>query len=266
MPQGDPAEFLTAGWCRFPIDPKVVHWVRHALPAARAAVEDPANAHWYVCEGTWFVGVDALPNDPTGAIGSSGPLTGQAVEFVCKHLGYWPPLHRAQVSVAYPGYPKPREGESAGAFRYRLNRDAAHVDGLLAEGPERRRYVREPHAFILGLPLVRSDPGAAPLVVYSGSHVVMRAAFQTAFSALPAAQWGDVDVTSLYNQARKDAFQTCARLEVPVQPGEVVLLHRLTLHGVAPWAARDQDRQQGRMIAYFRPQIPGGVSPWIEFP
>jgi hypothetical protein len=35
----------------------------------------------------------------------------------------------------------------------RLVSDAAHVDGLLAEGPEKRRYVREPHAYILGVTL-----------------------------------------------------------------------------------------------------------------
>ena len=52
-----------------PAEAATRNWADHALPAARAAVTDPANAQWHVCEGTWFVGVDALPNDIRGRVG-----------------------------------------------------------------------------------------------------------------------------------------------------------------------------------------------------
>ncbi len=55
------------------------------------------------------------------------------------------------------------------AFRFRLNRDAAHLDGLLPIGPDKRRMVKEPHAWILGLPLNACGAGASPLVVWEGS-------------------------------------------------------------------------------------------------
>ena len=79
------------------------------------------------------------------------------------------------------GYPKPRKGESESAFRYRLNRDAAHVDGLLPVGAHRQRMLKEPHAYVLGLPLNESAAGASPLVVWEGSHVIMAEVFLTAF-------------------------------------------------------------------------------------
>jgi hypothetical protein len=57
---------------------------------------------------------------------------------------------RAQVSVCYPGYPKPMDGETDGQHRFRRDRDAAHVDGLLGLGQPKRRFLKEPHQFILG--------------------------------------------------------------------------------------------------------------------
>ena len=54
------------------------------------------------------------------------------------------PYHKAQLSVIFPGYPKPRTGDSEAAFEYRRKRDAAHVDGLLPIGVE-KTYLVEPH-------------------------------------------------------------------------------------------------------------------------
>ena len=93
-------------------------------------------------------------------------------------------LDKAQISVVYPGYPCAMEGESAAAFNYRQRRDAAHVDGLLPEGPERRRHLREPHGFVLGLPLTQSSETASPMVVWEGSHKIMREAFQKALQGV----------------------------------------------------------------------------------
>lgn len=237
----------TLGWARFGWDPHVAEWARAADAAAQGALRDPALAHWHQCEGTWFVGVDALDNDALGAVGGV-PLAGAAIEA----LTPLPPLHRAQVSAIFPGYPRPRRGEGDAAFRYRRDRDAAHVDGLLPEGAARRRHLREPHAWILGLPLTETNPNAAPLVVWEGSHHVMRAAFARALDGSDPADWGEVDLTDAYHAARREVFATCRRVTVHARPGEAYIVHRLALHGVAPWAAPDGPP---RIIAYFRPEL-----------
>ena len=63
-------------------------------------------------------------------------------------------------------------------------------------------------------------------------------------------KWAELDITQAYRTARREVFASCRRLELPAQPGEAYLLHRLTLHGVAPWRATSGQR---RMVAYFRP-------------
>ncbi len=73
-------------------------------------------------------------------------------------------------------------GESPAKTRYRRERDAAHVDGLLPEGEERRRHLREHHGFILGLPMVEFDREASPFVVWEGSHEIMRDIFAARFA------------------------------------------------------------------------------------
>jgi hypothetical protein len=258
--------FVARGWLLFDTDPVLLGWVKHALPAARLALIDPAFARWLECGGTWFVGVDALPNDESGTVGASGPLGGDAVDFISEHIGAFPTLHRGQVSVTYPGYPQPRRNESEAGFRYRRKRDAAHVDGVIACGPGKRRQVREPHAFILGLPLSFAAPDSAPLVVWERSHLVMQRAFQAAFAACDPADMAQVDVTDVYVAARRTVFETCARVPLPAQPGQAILLHRMLLHGVASWAPGADDGPDGRMIAYFRPQMQGGVRAWINDP
>ena len=257
-------DFATRGWAEFVPEPATRDWAQHAHRDAGRAVADPDLAHWFQCQKTWFVGLEALDNDSAGRVGSSAPLSGQAVDFIAKHCGGWPPLHRAQISVVYPGYPKRRSGESDAAARYRHDRDAAHVDGILGIGSPKRRFVREPHAFILGLPLSQADPGAAPLVVWDGSHRIMQRALGEALTASGANDLSEVDVTDVYVAARKQVFETCPRVELPGAVGAAVVLHRLSLHGVAPWQPGAQAAPEGRMIAYFRPLLPGGVRDWIE--
>lgn len=258
--------FLAHGWCRFPQDPVLARWIAASLTAARAAVADPGNRRWLRCGGTWFAGVNVLDNGPDGAVPGGLPLDGNATDFIRDRLGIgdfaW---DRGQVSVCYPGYPQPMPGETPGAFRYRRERDAAHVDGLSAVGPERRRHIKEPHAFVLGVPLVEADPAASPLVVWEGSHEIVREAFRARLAGLDPASWADEDVTEAYHAARREAFASCRRVAVPARPGEAYLMHRLVLHGVAPWGADARATPDGRMIAYFRP-IAGGPAEWLERP
>lgn len=233
-----------AGWLRFGFDPRVARWAKAAAVAAERVLVDPTLAQWYRHQRTWFVGVDALPNGPDGAIGGV-PLAGP-----WDVTGPW---HRAQLSVVYEGYPKRDAGESAAAHGFRIRRCAAHLDGLLAEGPDKRRFLREPHAFVLGIALNAVPEGAAPLVVWEGSHEVIRAAFADMFAGVAPKDWADVDVTDGYKAARARVFETCPKVEVPLQPGEAVLVHRLAVHGVAPWGAGAGAGD--RRIAYFRPLL-----------
>lgn len=257
---------LDKGWARFPAEPAVLEWVHVALEVAKERVADPEEQRqWLCCEGTWFVGVDTLPNVPDGTVAGSVPLRGAAYESAQALYGTLP-LHRGQVSVIYPGYPKPRDGEGESAFRYRLKRDAAHVDGLLAVGDNRCRMLKERHAYILGLPLTTCEPLASPLVVWEGSHHIMRTAFEKVLGNMPEHDWAEIDLTQIYHAARQEVFETCTRIIVPAKPGEAYLVHRHALHGVAPWQDGAQAPVDGRMIVYFRPELPGGTRDWLDLP
>ncbi|MFO1060016.1 MAG: hypothetical protein U1E53_23995 [Dongiaceae bacterium] len=258
--------FLTRGWLRFPATPAVADWIAAARPAAAAALANPAHAGWWRHGDSWFVGVHALPNDAAGAVPGGPPLAGPAVDFLDRHLGAArPPWDRAQLSVCFPGYPRPVPGEPEGPFRYRLVRDAAHVDGLSGEGPPpRRRFLREPHAFLLGIPLVAVDAGMAPFVLWEGSHLVMREALGRALAGIAPARWPEVDLTEIYHAARREAFARCPRVEVTTAPGETYLCHRLLLHGMAPWRG-GAEPAAGRPIVYFRPEL-ARIEDWLDLP
>lgn len=245
------------GWCRLGHDCDLATWVAASLPAARRAVAAPEHSQWLRCGGTWFAGVNALGNDATGKVPGGVPLPSQLVDTVRGLCGLdtiaW---DRAQVSVCYPGYPRQGDEETDAAFGYRLRRDAAHVDGLVREGPDKRRHLREPHAFILGIPMSTTTAGAAPLVVWEGSHEIMRRAFRTAFAGLAPKLWGEEDITEIYHAARREVFAQCPRVVVHAIPGEAYVVHRLALHGVSTWLDGAEAGPDGRMIAYFRPELP----------
>ena len=179
------------GWHKIGPHPALLAWATAAHPVAVAALRDTDQP--LRCGGTWAVGLDLLPNAENGEI-AGVPLPWDV-------LGLAPvTLHPAQLSTIHPGYPRPSDEETEAAFRFRLNRDAAHLDGLLPVGPDRLRMIKEPHAWIVGLPLTTSD--AAPLVVWEGSHTIMQAALQAALAPHPPESWGDVDITAAYQAAR----------------------------------------------------------------
>lgn len=259
-------DFLDDGWAVFPYDPALAAWVDAVLPVARAVLCDPAHARWFRYRNTWFAGVNVLDNDGTGAIADSGPVRGCAVDFVHDLLGcrdlVW---DRAQVSVCFPGYPQPAADETAALHRFRRDRDAAHVDGLVRAGAERRRFLREHHGFILGIPMVPFGPEAAPFVVWRGSHHQMRAAFEARFAGIPSAGWSSEDITETYHAVRKRVFECCERVPLHARPGEAFVVHRLALHGMERWQDGADAGPDGRMILYFRPEI-GGPRDWLSAP
>ena len=241
------------GWQCIGPDAAIATWARAAVPMARAALAQTDQA--LRCGGTWAVGLELLANDPSGAIaGCVFPWAAVALPSEG--------LHKGQVSAIYPGYPQPWQGESAAGFGYRLARDAAHLDGLLPMGPQRRRMIKVPHAWILGIAL--TDCAASPLVVWDGSHHIMRAALMHALARHDPQDWADIDITDAYQAARAQVFATCQRVEVPIVVGQATLLHRLMIHGVAPWAA-GADPAEDRLIAYFRPML-GSVQEWLTRP
>lgn len=130
---------------------------------------------------------------------------------------------------------------------------------MIAEGPDRRRRIRERHAWILGLPLTQADPGASPLVVWEGSAGIIR----DALTGHPPDTRDEVDVTETYQAARRRCFETCRRVPLTARPGEALVLHRLCLHGIAPWQMGAKAPPEGRMIAYLRPPLGGGVAAWL---
>jgi hypothetical protein len=246
------------GWSVLPWDPARAAWAGAARQVARGILGDPEQqARWLRHGETWFVGVDALPNDPDGSMSALAlPQTGAGFPVFA---GPW---HRAQLSVMYPGYPRRDEGETEAAHRFRRDRDGAHLDGLLAEGEAKRRHLREPHAFILGLPLTDVTAQTAPFVVWEGSQHVIGRAFADAFAGLAPSAWGDVDVTEVYQAARREVFETCPRAVITARPGEAILCHRRAIHGVAPWGDAEGP-EDGRMIVWFRP-ILSQVGDWLS--
>lgn len=245
------ADLATDGFVVFEPTVQVARWAASAHLAACDVLDDPDQRDkWLRHGGTWFVGVDALPNATDGSIvgvGLSGPW-----DNIVTRPKVW---HRAQVSVVYKGYPKRNPQESEAAHRFRIDRFGAHVDGLHLEAG--RRIVREPHAFILGLPLNESD--ACPLVVWRGSHLAMWAALAREIGS------GDprgADVTDAYITARRAVFDTCEAVKVPLLVGQAVLLDRFAVHGVAPWGKGMTAPPQGRMVAYFRPEF-DDLADWI---
>ena len=254
------SDWPDCGFFRFPWHAETFRWAQAARHVARRVVRDPDMiARWLQCDGTWFVGVDALPSDKDGAVGAV-PLAGPAAD----RIGPRQDLHPAQLSVTYPGYPRPRAGESPAAFRFRLNRDAAHMDGVLAEGTPKRRFLRERHDWILGLPLTETSEGASPLVVWAGSHHILQQALIDALGESPEESWPEIDITEVYQAARARCFEDCPRIPLFTRPGEAVLLNPFLLHGVSRWQAGATASEEGRMVAYLRPESRESGQVWIR--
>ena len=256
-------DFFRRGWVKFEPSPEIAAWAAAALPPARAAMADPANAKWWRHGRTWFVGVHALPNDRRGAVPAGPALSGSAVDFVQNELSLanftW---DAAQISACTPGYPQDAGDESSTAHRYRAERDAAHVDGLHREAPDNRRFAREYHAFILGIPLSPVTAETSPFVVWEGSHEIMREAFARALSGVAPEDWAKRDITEAYHAARRKVFAECPRIEITAAPGECYLVHRLALHGMARWRG-DDTMAPPRIVVYFRPDCIGPEA-WLK--
>ena len=247
------SDFKNKGWIKFKFDQRVARWANTANSNITSKLKNKEIFdNNLTCQGTWFVGVDALENDTNGALGEislSGPFESLMKRTEARGL------HAAQVSIIFEGYPKPRDQESESSFNFRLKRDAAHVDGLIADFPGGPRKLKEPHAYVLGIPLNQAPKGASPVVVWEGSHHLISKAFNSLFLNRDPEKWKDLDVREVYMQTRKRIFEKCKRRVLHANLGESYMIHRLCLHGISPWDFEIKNFNEGRKIAYFRPEL-----------
>ncbi len=231
-----------------------LRWADAAASYADTILSDPRTlAQQDLRHGkTWMVGLDAIPNLADGSL-NGVPLKGPWKNHVPAQL----PLHRAQLSVVFPGYPQQDNTQSAANHRFRVNRSAAHMDGLIPEGPNNQRYARELHAYILGIAL-NTNPDS-PTVYWPGSHLILHKAIQEACRNKPLQE---TNLTETYHTARKLIFDTCDCVPVPTIKGGSVLLHRFTLHGTAKWTSNNKAH---RAIAFFRPEVADPAT-WLTDP
>ena len=95
-------DFEHKGWIKFKFDQRVARWANAANSKITSKLKNKEIFENLTCQGTWFVGVDALENDTDGALGEislSGPF-----ESLMKHTETRG-LHAAQVSIIFEGYP-----------------------------------------------------------------------------------------------------------------------------------------------------------------
>ena len=257
--------WLENGWEIFPFEKSVIDWIKYAKPAAIIASKNKNHrSKWMRSNGTWFVGVDALPNNAKGIIKGSESLDCMALR-QARNIAGSLPLHRGQVSVTYSGYPQKSSNESQSAFNFRLKRDSAHIDGLKPIGLTRRRFLIEPHAWILGLPIDENITGCSPTVVWEDSHKIIKRCLLSVFRGICPEDWHKVDLTKIYKEARKEVFEKCNRIELLANPGETFLIHRLTVHGIAPWINKSKSNKKRRILIYFRPKL-RQISDWLFLP
>ena len=89
------------GWRVIGPDLEILGWAAAALPVARKVIAGSKVA--WRSGGTWFVGLDALPNAENGDVaGTSFPWAALPLDPV--------PLHPAQLSTIRAGYPARERG------------------------------------------------------------------------------------------------------------------------------------------------------------
>ena len=129
------------------------------------------------------------------------------------------------------------------------------MDGILPIGYSKRRYAKEYHAFILGIPLVNFNEFAAPVVVWEGSHRIIRTFLSRVLTKNTVKLWDNLDITEIYQEARKEVLSKCKKRIINVPLGGSYILHRLAVHGIMPWEKKGKSENNSRMVAYFRPVL-----------
>ncbi len=269
------SSFKSKGWCFLSKDIHTCRWIDAVKERICKKFEHAEYENEDFKSGfTWFAGVNFLANGPSGGVDGvpfSLKLWSELSTKFGSGIKYW---DAGQVSICWRGYPKKDPLETEKSFKYRLNRFASHVDGLIPLGTKKRRFVNEFHAFILGIPIVNNRLDSAPLVVWEGSHVIFRNMFGKVFLNIPETEFCDMDLTEIYQQYRRKVFLTCRPKQVVPANNQLYILDRHLLHGVTPWKL-DNDLAkwhyegqfgvnplQGRIVVYFRPSYKDPID-WI---
>ena len=248
--------FYELGWRFFPEDKHMFEWANHAKRWVKKKLSKGQYTDSQLrCAGTWFVGVNFLENNSIGELGDVDFYSRPIMEVMTEFGNYVSGWDQGQVSICYPGYPKKMSDESEAAFKYRKQMFGAHVDGILPMGKNRRRYFKEAHAFVLGIPLSSFNKDAAPLVVWEKSHLIVRSMIWKKLKDFEVRTWSDIDITETYHEARRLVFRVCKPKIIWAPVGSGFIVHRHTLHGIKPWASGGVSEDCGRMIAYFRPMF-----------
>ena len=177
------------GYYVWPWRQDIFQWSQSLLTPARQAMATPEHQHWWHHQNTWFVGVNALPNNPHGQVAKGKAMMSWLqglLETYCLHAPL--NLDKGQISTCHMGYPQQDQDEPNQNYYFRKHFYAAHMDGLIPEGKQRRRYLKEYHSFILGVPLTEHDAQAAPLMVWPNSHQRLQTWLLNEFANIPVAQ------------------------------------------------------------------------------
>ena len=71
-------------------------------------------------------------------------------------------------------------------------------------------------------------------MVWEGSHIIMREAFEGVYKGITPKNWRSVDITDVYKKARSQVFKKCKIRRLHIEIGGSYLIHRFAIHGVAP--------------------------------
>ena len=270
------SNFYKNGWCFLDSDIENYQWIEATKVNILNKFEQKEfNISDFRSGSTWFAGVNFLDNGSEGDINGasfSSELWSEIYGKFGHGIKYW---DTAQVSIFWKGYPKKDQSETEKAFKYRLKKYSAHVDGLIPIGSKKRRFAKEFHAFILGIPIMNNRIDSAPLVVWEGSHIIFRNLFRKLYTGLSKKKVSKLDVTEIYQKYRRKVFSTCTFRKVVSQKNQPYILDRHLLHGVIPWNEtvnispmsyqNDVFRLNpmfGRIVVYFRPSYKNSID-WV---
>ena len=133
------------GWIKFKYDAKLYDWLKTVSREVFSEIQNHDNRNnWLRYQGTWFAGVNVLKNNIQGAVVGGRRLDTDSSRWALEKFNVkeikW---DKGQVSVCYPGYPKPAHSESLAAFKYRLKNSASYIlrqKYVLAATVQLRKY------------------------------------------------------------------------------------------------------------------------------
>ena len=254
------------GWCFLNTDNDHYDWINEAKKQIKFKFSQNVIKDQDLRSGsTWFVGTNFLDNNSQGKIGArqfSKKIINNISSYFGTKIQYW---DKGQVSICWPGYPKKDTLESEKSFNFRIKRFASHIDGIIPLGSKKRRFAKEYHAFILGLPIMNNFKNNASLVVWEGSHKIFRNFFRNIYEGVSSNKISHIDITELYNECRNKVFTKCNVKKIVPNFKQPYLLDRHLLHGIDQWKDQNfgsyvikhknsvNNLSNGRIVVYFRP-------------